>query len=551
MKVLSTLTKCLFGFAAISTMLISTAADDDDVCGVGRVRKEIRDLTDSEWSDLSYAIQMIQKDGVFDEFAKTHDKLFPLVHSNPMFFWFHRRFLLDFESRLQKYKPNVMLPYWDEARDAQNPAGSAVLTDKYLGGNGAGSDMCVSNGIQKGMTFNYPKTACLKRQYSSGMNSWYAPEFIAAMIATPDTLANFSTNLQGTVHARPHMDIGGDMIYNFAPLDFIFMVHHANMDRLWALWQAQSPQNAQTYDGKDSKGNQLTPDTLITSYKETLSSVMYLNHGIACYSYSDVGAPPNVDDYLDDDDDDDDKQQSQANSTSPSGGNTTTPDADPVSASKSSPQGTPTNDNNGKQPASWFMAPDGTLANIKRFVSKILKRSQPDAPGSSGQQQPLNDLVAKIANSTLLANSTAQVTNSTAKPKCKAKGLVSNLAKSISPMKTHPIRHLPQELKEKYFGGKLSVKWMRKVFSPLPGYKPIESDDDLQKYASIAVPCPIDPARAKYMKMDYSHLKAAHEKYIEFVKDLTDAGYVSPYFTANPDGKNGTCNLAALLYSVS
>jgi tyrosinase len=42
-------------------------------------------------------------------------------------------------------------------------------------------------------------------------------------------------------HNRVHVWVGGIMARGESPIDPIFFLHHANIDRLWAQWQNSHP----------------------------------------------------------------------------------------------------------------------------------------------------------------------------------------------------------------------------------------------------------------------------------------------------------------------
>lgn len=46
--------------------------------------------------------------------------------------------------------------------------------------------------------------------------------------------------LESGAHDTVHLSISGHMAFNFSPLDPIFWLHHANVDRLWAEWNIKS-----------------------------------------------------------------------------------------------------------------------------------------------------------------------------------------------------------------------------------------------------------------------------------------------------------------------
>ncbi|MFN0125291.1 MAG: tyrosinase family protein [Verrucomicrobiales bacterium] len=55
------------------------------------------------------------------------------------------------------------------------------------------------------------------------------------------TFEAFQTTLEGGPHNSGHRAVGGTMASASSPADPIFWMHHANIDRLWAIWQAQHP----------------------------------------------------------------------------------------------------------------------------------------------------------------------------------------------------------------------------------------------------------------------------------------------------------------------
>jgi tyrosinase len=52
------------------------------------------------------------------------------------------------------------------------------------------------------------------------------------------TYRDFHSQLETTVHNQIHMFVGGTMmLVEWSAYDPLFWVHHANVDRLWYLWQ--------------------------------------------------------------------------------------------------------------------------------------------------------------------------------------------------------------------------------------------------------------------------------------------------------------------------
>ena len=59
---------------------------------------------------------------------------------------------------------------------------------------------------------------------------------------------------EGGPHAAPHSFIGGPMLDMLSPSDPLFFVHHANVDRIWALWQDYNDHDQIETSDYDSPG---------------------------------------------------------------------------------------------------------------------------------------------------------------------------------------------------------------------------------------------------------------------------------------------------------
>ncbi len=85
----------------------------------------------------------------------------------------------------------------------------------------------------------------------------------------------FQSNLE-SLHNHVHNAVGGDMDTARSPNDPLFFLHHANIDRLWAQWEA-SPQASDP----PNAGDALQPSGPIISGK--VSDVLSI--GALGYSY--------------------------------------------------------------------------------------------------------------------------------------------------------------------------------------------------------------------------------------------------------------------------
>lgn len=77
-----------------------------------RERKEIRNLSSAEWKLFKSAILSLMRNGKYDHLVKMHYESAIETHSYPLFFTWHRAYLIYFEQLLQKFNPSIMVPYW-------------------------------------------------------------------------------------------------------------------------------------------------------------------------------------------------------------------------------------------------------------------------------------------------------------------------------------------------------------------------------------------------------------------------------------------------------
>ncbi|KAJ1988356.1 hypothetical protein EDC05_005330 [Coemansia umbellata] len=241
----------------------------------------------------------MNQDGWMSRFGSAHDRLFSRVHGNTCFFPFHRRFVLEFENIARQYDPNFVVPYWDATQSYRTPASDPLLTPGALGTNGQESNKCLTNGIQANMQISYPNNHCLSRSFNQGNSiaSWYAPEIISSYIQSDTSLAAFRENIEYSIHGAVHLGMGGDMNSGYAADDFSFMVHHANLDRLWWDWQ-NTHGSFLMYDGNGSNGapaslsDAIPEDSSVPFGGAIVNTVMVLGYNDVCYTYDSSPSPP-------------------------------------------------------------------------------------------------------------------------------------------------------------------------------------------------------------------------------------------------------------------
>ena len=141
----------------------------------------------------------------------------------------HRVYLLNLERRGKKIDKRFFIPYWDWTRDRSIPS---WITNYRPTVKVTGTDIVVRR--NPGSSSNLPT--------SSQINT----------ILGRTTFTSFTRDLERGPHNFVHGWVNGTMSFiNIAPADPLFWMHHAQIDRLWSIWQANHPNQNPTLNGSD------------------------------------------------------------------------------------------------------------------------------------------------------------------------------------------------------------------------------------------------------------------------------------------------------------
>src|SRR5712692_8049355 len=185
-------------------------------------RKDQAKLRRHERDRFLCAYQTLVGNGTLGQFVKIHGEVH-YQHGSERFLPWHRVFLLLLENALKSVHPDVSIPYWDwtKATSQTFPAWLASVTPTVP---------------------MPPPMSPITVTRSPGPSSWLAT--IASSTPGVMALSTFSTFTGGleNIHNGVHVWVGGTMGWiPTAPADPIFWMHHANIDRLWSVWQAAHP----------------------------------------------------------------------------------------------------------------------------------------------------------------------------------------------------------------------------------------------------------------------------------------------------------------------
>jgi tyrosinase len=193
------------------------------------VRRNQRDLSKKDRTAFVSAINQLHGTGVaapaYRAFVQVHVDAMSMtgmswgVHTMPgmgvvgrNFLAWHRRFLWQFEQRLQAIDPTLAVPYWDWIADPDLPM---FLTDPAL---------LASWSVTRGWD---PSQLPVQADVDAATSR--------------HAFSTFQRKLELGAHGDVHVAVGGTMDSASSPADPVFWLHHANIDRLWAQWQTDHP----------------------------------------------------------------------------------------------------------------------------------------------------------------------------------------------------------------------------------------------------------------------------------------------------------------------
>lgn len=315
------------------------ARQTDRTCENPSIRKEWRELSTSEQAAYHEAVKCLMSSpsqrypdepsvaNRADDFTWTHMVVNEEAHLTATFLPFHRWFLHQYESSLRSECGYTgPLPYWDWTIDADTlsvPSSPVFDASTGFGGNGrrvdsdanpSGYEYCVQDGPYANTTLTlggtYPDFVdgehCLSRTFNNGwqdlngnfivgdmMASQYYTTLALAPVYRQNNYYSFEVNLEDRSHAAVHNGIGGDMLTSASPNDPLFYLHHANVDRIWAKWQAANPTRLTDYNGWKDRNETIPahiddemPAGNFSDHRPVVRDYMNIKGGILCYEYS-------------------------------------------------------------------------------------------------------------------------------------------------------------------------------------------------------------------------------------------------------------------------
>jgi len=207
--------------------------------------------------------------------ARIHQDRCP--HGNWYFLPWHRAYLHRFEAICRELtgENTFRLPYWDWSSDPRVPPpfwgqGNPLDHPRDAGPNDRALPEMVGQPVIDNVVL--PETDF--EQFASGES-------------TTQRGGSFLGPLEARPHNHVHNFIGGDMVTFMSPRDPVFWLHHANVDRIWAMWNSRGNGNTSSSQWRDFQFNADFVDTQGNPVNVRVTDVEDTRQ--LGYTYDDVG----------------------------------------------------------------------------------------------------------------------------------------------------------------------------------------------------------------------------------------------------------------------
>lgn len=223
-----------------------------------RVRKEVSDLSQTEWREYVRAVQKIHEtpsgggDSVFSSFIRKHAVDALQWHGGQYFLPAHRQMIWEYENALRQVNPDITLPYYDwSINNEQWPYD--IVWRKVGGANGGAIPLKPFFEWRSPLPSDHLVTRTMVyRQLTNGFGETIQPFESRDTLDRLNQLSQLSFQQFATfveiIHGLPHVQIGGDMRDGqYSPSDPVFYLHHAFIDKIWRDWQLAGAGNK--FDG--------------------------------------------------------------------------------------------------------------------------------------------------------------------------------------------------------------------------------------------------------------------------------------------------------------
>lgn len=222
----------------------SCACSYSTECDTLRTRNEWRSMSWCDQQNFIDALNTLRfttnENGVneYDEYIWVHNNYAARIIDDAVLFPWHRHFVWKMEEHLRSLGGRfacISMPWWDWGLDF----GMELTSDLYADWGGLNNESCVGEPYSNWT--NPVSQNCVRRRMGEALSLAYPP-ITATEYAIPANSSYFY--LYKYITRNPHIavhdqvgGIGGDFTVFYSSADPLFWVHHASLDRMFAMWQ--------------------------------------------------------------------------------------------------------------------------------------------------------------------------------------------------------------------------------------------------------------------------------------------------------------------------
>ena len=191
------------------------------------VRKRATQMTDTEKQRFKDVITTLIQNGTYGQLVRHHANMMHNMHGSmgfvgrQRFLPWHRVYLLRLEEAMQAIDPLSFIPYWRWTTQRSVPSWLQNFRP----------------------TVNVPGQGNITVTRNTGIPPLLPTTAHVNDVLSETTFTDFVTQLE-FIHNDVHGWVRGTMaLITTSPADPLFWLHHAQVDRLWSVWQAK-PSNA-------------------------------------------------------------------------------------------------------------------------------------------------------------------------------------------------------------------------------------------------------------------------------------------------------------------
>ncbi|KAG8731080.1 hypothetical protein FRC11_005200 [Ceratobasidium sp. 423] len=283
-------------------------------CTNPAIRREWRTLSQDQRDNFHKAVKCLQdkpsklnvdqSKNLYDDFSYVHYTINETIHHTSSFFPWHRYFLVLREEVMADCGYSDPLPYWDWTLDStpEQFTNSEIFdNEKGFGGDGTGKTnwtdgLCVEEGPYAGLHVNFPEPHCLTRKFvlnEQVFTNW--TKSLTDEILEYSTYLDFWNQTERHPHDNLHRTVSGDLKTQYSSNEPLFFLLHAQVDRIWTLWQGRNETRLHDYAGNTVQNSTaLTAslsdelDTLGFAPKRDVAGFMDTMANGLCYTYDDI-----------------------------------------------------------------------------------------------------------------------------------------------------------------------------------------------------------------------------------------------------------------------